>query len=32
MEAQKTGFVPYSSQPVCGTDLPGTSTARVGTS
>jgi ABC-type branched-subunit amino acid transport system substrate-binding protein len=27
MQAQKNGFVPVSSQPFCGTDLPGTSTA-----
>jgi branched-chain amino acid transport system substrate-binding protein len=27
MQAQKNGFTPYSSAPVCGTDLPGTSTA-----
>ncbi len=27
MQAVKSGFVPVSSQPVCGTDLPGTSTA-----
>jgi branched-chain amino acid transport system substrate-binding protein len=27
MQAQKTGFVPVSSQPFCGHDLPGTSTA-----
>ncbi len=27
MQAQKTGFVAVSSKPVCGTDLPGTSTA-----
>ena len=27
MQAQKTGFVPVSSQPSCGRDLPGTSTA-----
>src|SRR5580704_2820202 len=27
MQAEKTGFVATSSQPVCGTDLPGTSTA-----
>jgi ABC-type branched-subunit amino acid transport system substrate-binding protein len=27
MQAQKSGFVPVSSQPFCGTDLPGTSTA-----
>ena len=29
MQATKTGFKPFSSQPVCGTDLPGTSTANV---
>jgi ABC-type branched-subunit amino acid transport system substrate-binding protein len=27
MQAEKTGFVAVSSQPYCGTDLPGTSTA-----
>ena len=27
LQAQKSGFVPVSSQPVCGTDIPGTSTA-----
>ncbi len=27
MEAEKTGFVPISSKPTCGTDIPGTSTA-----
>jgi branched-chain amino acid transport system substrate-binding protein len=27
LEAEKTGFVPTSSQPFCGTDIPGTSTA-----
>jgi len=27
MQAKKNGFVPVSSQPFCGTDLPGTSTA-----
>ena len=27
LRAQKSGFVPVSSQPVCGTDIPGTSTA-----
>ena len=27
MQAEKTGFVAISSQPDCGTDLPGTSTA-----
>ena len=27
MQAKKTGFVAYSPNPVCGTDLPGTSTA-----
>jgi hypothetical protein len=27
MKAEKTGFVAVSPQPVCGTDLPGTSTA-----
>jgi ABC-type branched-subunit amino acid transport system substrate-binding protein len=27
MQAKKTGFVPESPNPVCGTDLPGTSTA-----
>jgi len=27
MQATKTGFVPASSQPFCGKDLPGTSTA-----
>ncbi len=26
MRAEKNGFVPYSSQPECGSDLPGTST------
>ena len=28
LQAQKHGFVPASSQPVCGTDIPGTSTAQ----
>src|SRR3984957_2190651 len=27
MQAQKNGFVPISSQPICGADIPGTSTA-----
>lgn len=27
MQAEKTGFVPVSSKPFCGTDIPGTSTA-----
>jgi ABC-type branched-subunit amino acid transport system substrate-binding protein len=27
MKAEKTGFVPVSSQPICGKDIPGTSTA-----
>ena len=27
MQAQKNGFVPVSSQPICGADIPGTSTA-----
>jgi hypothetical protein len=27
MVAQKNGFVPVSSQPICGADIPGTSTA-----
>jgi branched-chain amino acid transport system substrate-binding protein len=27
MQAHKTGFTPVSSSPICGTDLPGTSTA-----
>jgi len=27
MQAEKTGFKALSSQPVCGTDIPGTSTA-----
>jgi hypothetical protein len=27
MVAEKSGFVPSSSQPWCGTDLPGTTTA-----
>ena len=27
MQAQKNGFTPVSSKPVCGTDIPGTSTA-----
>ncbi len=27
MQAEKNGFVPVSSQPVCGMDIPGTSTA-----
>jgi hypothetical protein len=30
MQAQKTGFTPASSSPVCGTDLPNTSTASAG--
>ena len=30
MVAKKTGFVPESSNPVCGTDIPGTSTASAG--
>jgi branched-chain amino acid transport system substrate-binding protein len=30
MQADKTGFTPVSSQPVCGTDIPGTSTASAG--
>jgi branched-chain amino acid transport system substrate-binding protein len=30
MQAQKNGFTPVSSKPVCGTDIPGTSTASVG--
>ncbi len=29
LQAQKNGFVPVSSQPVCGTDIAGTSTASV---
>ncbi len=32
MQAQKNGFTPVSSQPTCGTDIPGTSTASVGSS
>jgi ABC-type branched-subunit amino acid transport system substrate-binding protein len=32
MQAQKTGFVAASSKPFCGTDIPGTSTASVGSS
>ena len=27
VQANKTGFTPVSSQPFCGTDIPGTSTA-----
>jgi hypothetical protein len=27
MKAEKNGFVPVSAQPICGTDIPGTSTA-----
>ena len=27
MLAGKTGFTPVSAQPICGTDIPGTSTA-----
>jgi ABC-type branched-subunit amino acid transport system substrate-binding protein len=27
MQAEKNGFVPVSSQPICGEDIPGTSTA-----
>lgn len=27
MKAEPSGFVPYSTSPVCGTDIPGTSTA-----
>jgi branched-chain amino acid transport system substrate-binding protein len=27
LQAQKSGFIPVSSQPTCGTDIPGTSTA-----
>jgi hypothetical protein len=30
MQAQRNGFTPVSSKPVCGTDIPGTSTANVG--
>jgi branched-chain amino acid transport system substrate-binding protein len=30
MQAQTNGFTPVSSKPVCGTDIPGTSTANVG--
>jgi branched-chain amino acid transport system substrate-binding protein len=30
MQAQQHGFTPVSSKPVCGTDIPGTSTANVG--
>ena len=30
MQAHKTGFTPVSSSPVCGTDVPGTSTATAG--
>jgi branched-chain amino acid transport system substrate-binding protein len=30
MKAEKSGFVPVSSQPFCGTDIPGTSTASAG--
>ena len=30
MQAGKSGFTPVSSKPVCGTDIPGTSTASVG--
>jgi branched-chain amino acid transport system substrate-binding protein len=30
MQAQKTGFKAFSSQPVCGTDIPGTETASAG--
>jgi branched-chain amino acid transport system substrate-binding protein len=32
MQAEKNGFKPVSSQPFCGTDIPGTSTANVGSS
>ncbi len=32
MQAGKNGFTPVSSQPFCGTDIPGTSTASVGSS
>jgi branched-chain amino acid transport system substrate-binding protein len=30
MQAQTSGFTPVSSKPICGTDIPGTSTANVG--
>jgi branched-chain amino acid transport system substrate-binding protein len=30
MQAQKNGFTPVSSSPVCGTDIPGTATASAG--
>jgi branched-chain amino acid transport system substrate-binding protein len=30
MQAHQTGFTPVSSSPVCGTDVPGTSTASAG--
>ena len=30
VQAQKNGFTPVSSSPVCGTDIPGTSTASAG--
>jgi branched-chain amino acid transport system substrate-binding protein len=30
MQAEKTGFKAFSSQPVCGTDIPGTDTANAG--
>jgi branched-chain amino acid transport system substrate-binding protein len=30
MQAEKNGFTPYSSSPVCGTDISGTSTASAG--
>jgi len=30
VQATKTGFVPVSSQPICGTDIPGTATASAG--
>jgi hypothetical protein len=30
MQAQKTGFKAFSSQPVCGEDIPGTETASAG--
>jgi branched-chain amino acid transport system substrate-binding protein len=32
MQAEKNGYTPVSSQPYCGTDIPGTSTASVGSS
>jgi ABC-type branched-subunit amino acid transport system substrate-binding protein len=32
VQAEKNGFKPVSSQPICGTDIPGTSTASVGSS